>query len=235
MRMNENRIGLWQKNYGSKRGLFFAFINMSRSEQQRIKILIVAFICFVFLAVFSNTSFSHPHVFMNQQITSVFDDMGLAGFKIRWEFGDMFSTMITDDYDKNKNGFLEEEEAAVVKEEAFSYISEYNYFIFIKIDGKPFEVKFIKDFSAIINNGELIYSFFVPCHVTAISKFKQIIVVTYDPTYYSAILFKKKDPAVLENNELFEVKATVKEDMSTSIYFDMVNPWALFLDFRLKQ
>jgi ABC-type uncharacterized transport system substrate-binding protein len=210
-------------------------IHMNRIEQQKIKILIGAIICFVFLVVFSNTSFSHPHVFMNQQITSVFDDRGVAGFKIRWAFGDMFSSMITDDYDKNKNGFLEKEEAAVVKEEAFSYISEYDYFIFIKIDGKPFEVKFIKDFSAVLNNGKLIYTFFVPCHVTAISSFKQIIVTTYDPTYYSALLFKKKDPAVLENNELFEVMATVREDMSTSIYFDMVNPWALFLDFRKKQ
>ena len=235
MRMNEDRIGLWQKDYGSKRGRFFAFINMNRIEQQKIKILVASFICLVFLAVFSNMSFSHPHVFMTQQITSVFDDKGLAGFKICWEFGDMFSSMITDDYDKNQNGFLEKEEATVVKDEAFSYISEYNYFIFIKIDGKPFEVKFIKDFSAVLNNGELIYTFFVPCHVTASSNFKQIIVATYDPTYYSAILFKRKDPAVLENNELFEVKTAVGEDKSTSIYFDMVNPWALFLDFRTKQ
>ncbi len=210
-------------------------MNMNRTGRQKIKIWMVSSICLVLLLVFSNTSFSHPHVFMTQQITSVFDDRGVAGFKIRWAFGDMFSSMITDDYDKNKNGFLEKEEAAVVKEEAFSYISEYNYFIFIKIDGKPFEVKFIKDFSAVLNNGELIYTFFVPCHVTAIPRFKQIIVTTYDPTYYSAILFKKKSPAVLENNELFEVTATVKEDMSTSIYFDMVNPWALFLDFRTKQ
>ncbi|MBC2715188.1 MAG: DUF1007 family protein [Desulfobacteraceae bacterium] len=210
-------------------------IHMNRTGQQKIKILIVSFICLVLLTVFSNTSFSHPHVFMTQQIISVFDDKGLAGFKIRWEFGDMFSSMIAADYDRNQNGFLEKDEVAVVKDEAFSYISEYNYFIFVKIDGKPFEVKFIKDFSAILDNGELIYTFFVPCHVRAISNFKQIIVATYDPSYYSAILFKKKDPAVLENNELFEVKAAIREDKSTSIYFDMVNPWALFLDFRTKQ
>jgi len=210
-------------------------MHMNIRGQTIRRIFINSLICFLLVTGLPNTSFSHPHVFMTQQITSVFDDKGLAGFKIRWEFGDMFSSMITDDYDKNKNGFLEKEEAAVVKEETFSYISEYNYFIFIKIDGKPFEVKFIKNFSAVLNNGELVYTFFVPCHVTAISNFKQIIVATYDPTYYSAILFKKKDPALNENNELFEVKTAVREDKSTSIYFDMMNPWALFLEFRIKQ
>ena len=210
-------------------------MNMSRIEQQKIKILIAAFICLVLLMVFSNTSFSHPHVFMTQQITSVFDDKGLAGFKIFWEFDDMFASMIAVDYDKNQNGFLEKDEVALVKAEAFSYLLEFNYFVFIRINEEPFDVKFIKNFSAILNDGKLVYTFFIPCHVTATHSFKQIVVDTYDPSYFSAILFKKKDPAVLENNDFFEVKTDVREDKSTSIYYDMVNPWALFLEFRIKQ
>jgi len=198
------------------------------------KLFVVFLFSTLFVMCFDQRAFSHPHVFMTQQITSVFDGKGLAGFKISWEFDDMFAAMIATDYDANQNGLLEPDEVALVKAEAFSYISEFNYFVFIRIDEKPFEVKFIKDFKAILSDGKLTYTFFIPCHVTAISNYKQLIVATYDPSYYSAILFKRKEPAMLENTDRFDAKTVVKEDKATSIYYDMVNPWALFLDFRIK-
>lgn len=198
------------------------------------KIFVVFLFSSVFVTYFDQRAYSHPHTFMTQQITSVFDDKGLAGFKINWDFDEMFAAMIATDYDVNQNGSLEPDEVAHVRAEAFSYISEFNYFVFIRIDEKPFEVKFVKDFNAILSDGKLTYTFFIPCHVTAISNYKQIIVATYDPSYYSGIFFKKKDPAMLENTGRFDAKTLVQEDKATSIYYDMVNPWALFLDFRLK-
>ena len=81
----------------------------------------------------------------------------------------------------------------------------------------------------------MIYEFFIPCHVTAIKTKKKVTVATYDPSYYSAIFFAEKDPSSLENTEGFEVNTSIKMDQSTAIYYDQVNPWALFLDFRIKQ
>jgi ABC-type uncharacterized transport system substrate-binding protein len=141
--------------------------------------------------------YAHPHVFIVQRINLVFDDQGLAGFKMRWGFDEMFSSMIAGDYDRNRNGRFESEEVQTVKKIAFNYIANYNYFTFIKIDGKPFEVKYIKDFVAILENNKLIYEFLVPCHVAAIDRFKEIIVATYDPSYYTAIFFAKNQPASL--------------------------------------
>jgi len=197
-----------------------------------IKAWHTAFMALAFLSASRGICFSHPHVFITQQITAVFDDKGVAGFTMKWRFDEMFAAMIAQDYDKNQNGRLEITEVAMVQKEAFSYLAEFNYFTFIKIDGKPFDVKFVSDFSAVLDQGELIYTFFVPCHVRGIADFKRIIVATYDPSYYTAILFDKKNPAALKNHESFEVKTAVREDLSTLIYFDMVHPWALFLDFR---
>jgi len=73
-------------------------IHMNRTGQQKTNILIGLFICIGLLTSFCEISFSHPHVFMTQQITSVFDDKGVAGFKIRWEFDDMFSSMYMGSY-----------------------------------------------------------------------------------------------------------------------------------------
>jgi len=177
---------------------------------------------------------AHPHVFIVQRLNIVFDNKGLAGFWVEWNFDDMFSNMIATDYDKNQNSTLEPAEVAVVKEKAFSYIAEYDYFIFVKIDGQSFKVKWIKNFNAVLKNGKLSYHFFVPCHVKAHKLFKQIVIAAYDPSYYTAIFFAQKQPALVENGDRFVIESSLKEDKSTSIYFGMVNPWALFLKFRLK-
>lgn len=144
---------------------------------------------------------AHPHVFITQHLTVIFDDKGLAGFEVRWKFDDMFANMITEDYDLNRNGILEKDEVSIVKEKVFSYLSNYSYFTFIKIQDTPFEVKFIKDFNAILKNKGLIYEFFIPCHVTATNDLKKISVATYDPSYYSAIFFEEKEPFLAMDHE----------------------------------
>lgn len=201
----------------------------------RKKITIISTISIILLAIFCSAALSHPHVFIAQRIKIVFDDQGLAGFKIYWTFDDMFASMIAGDYDKNQNKVLEKSEVALIKKEAFSYVSNYNYFTFVKIDGKPFDVKFIQDFSAEFHDKQLVYKFFIPCHVTATSNFKHVTVASYDPSYYSAIFFANNGSVSLDNSESFKVKTAIKEDKSTSIYYGQVNPWTLFLDFCIKQ
>jgi len=209
--------------------------NKAMQKIMRKKITIISIIAIIFLTTFRGVALSHPHVFIVQRIKIIFNNKGLAGFNIQWAFDDMFASMIAGDYDKNKNKVLEKSEVALIHKKAFSHVSNYNYFTFIKIDGKKFDVKFIQNFSANLHNNKLIYEFFVPCHVTATNVFKHIIVATYDPSYYSAILFAEKNSASLDNLKAFEVKTAVKEDKSTSIYYGMINPMALFLDFRKKQ
>ena len=191
--------------------------------------------CIILLTIFCGAALSHPHVFIEQRIKIVFDDQGLAGFNIHWVFDDMFTSMILGDYDKNQNEVLEKSEVALIKKEAFSYLSDYNYFTFVKIDGKPFEVKFIQNFSAEVHDKKLIYKFFIPCHVTATSNFKHVTVTSNDPSYYSAVFFADNGSVSLDNSESFKIKTTIKEDKSTSKHFGQVNPRALFLDFRTKQ
>ena len=195
---------------------------------------VLCLIVFLNVLCMGSDVIAHPHVFIVQRLNIVFDNQGLAGFGVEWHFDEMFSSMIATDYDQNRNSTLEPAEVAVVKEKAFSYIAEYDYFIFVKIDGQPFKVKWIKDFNAVLKNGKLSYHFFVPCHVKADELFKQIVIATYDPSYYSAIFFAQKRPALVENGDRFVIESSLKKDKSTSIYFGMVNPWALFLKFRLK-
>lgn len=177
---------------------------------------------------------AHPHVFIVQRLDVVFDDKGLTGFKVRWIFDEMFAGMIAEDFDKNRNGALESSEVEEVKQKAFSYIAEFDYFCFVKIDKKPFKVQYVKDFKATLKNGRLTYEFLVPCHVTATNAAKKITFATYDPTYYTAVFFAENEPVSLASAENYEVKVSIREDEETKIYFDMLSPWALFLEFRRK-
>ena len=183
------------------------------------------------LTCLATTAPAHPHAFVTQRLAVVFDHEGLAGIRVRWTFDEMFASLIADAHDRNKNGTLEADEIVSVKGDAFDYIAEESYFVFIDIDEHPFPVKFIRDFKATLKNGRLDYEFLIPCHVTAIHTAKRITIATYDPSYYTAIFFADKNPVTLIDADGFDVQTQIREDPDTAYYFDMIHPWTLFLSF----
>ena len=187
-----------------------------------------------FILLLPLSGLSHPHVFILQRTGFVFDDKGLAGFRVNWTFDEMFSVMISEDFDSDHNQVLDAQEVAVIKEKAFGYIAPYNYYIHVRIDGKPFKVKFIKTFNAWLDNGTVCYEFFIPCHISAADTPKQVILSPYDPEYYSDIYFPDKTPLTMENAGAFSTEIKTARDLSTLIYYETVNPMAIFLSFKRK-
>lgn len=177
---------------------------------------------------------SHPHVFIAKKMAIVFDQKGLAGLRIVWTFDEMFTALIAEDFDLDGNRQFDADEISTVREKAFSYIAPYNYYIHISIDGSPFDVRYIQDFHAELDDGKLIYRFFIPCHVTATTSAKEIKISPYDPEYYSDFYFPQGRPVTLENSQGFEINAHLRRDMSTLIYYETVNPMAIFMTFKLK-
>jgi len=188
----------------------------------------------ILVLTLSSVSISHPHVFIVNRLTVVFDDQGLAGIQAKWIFDEFFSSMIAGDYDRNHNGKLENSEVNIIKKEAFSYLAEYQYFTFIKIEGKPFKVKYIRDFSASLTKGKLTYEFFIPCHVNATVAYKALTISQHDPTYYTAVFFADNRPVSYEGGSGFETTYDIAENRKESYYFGMIHPIELILKFRVK-
>ncbi|MDY6789996.1 MAG: DUF1007 family protein [Thermodesulfobacteriota bacterium] len=186
------------------------------------------------LMVFSPAAYSHPHVFVVNKMILIFDDHGFAGIRVNWSFDEFFSSMIAGDYDKNRNKKFEKSEIAMIKKEAFSYLLNFDYFSFIKIDGKPFKVKWVTNFIAALSNGKISYEFLIPCHVKASSTFKEITIAQYDPTYYSAVILGKNNPVKIEAGPNFETGFKIAENLKESYYYGMVHPVEVILKFRLK-
>ncbi|MBW2011942.1 MAG: DUF1007 family protein [Deltaproteobacteria bacterium] len=184
---------------------------------------------------FSRVLFSHPHIFVANSLSMVFDDQGLAGVRVKWDFDEFFSSMIVGDYDLNKNSKLDTSEIALIKKEAFANLAEFKYFTFIKINGKSFDVQYVLDFQAILIQGKLVYEFFIPCHVKAASSFKEFAISQYDTTYYTYVGFAKDRPSRIEGGAAFEINHRIAENPNETYYFGMMHPVEVILRFRLKK
>ncbi|MCD6486239.1 MAG: DUF1007 family protein [Syntrophobacterales bacterium] len=176
------------------------------------------------LLVFSQTSFSHPHAFIDNRLTMVFDNDGFAGIRVEWVFDEFFSSMIACDYDTNKNNILENSEITAIGKGAFDNLVNFDYFTVIRVGGKPFKIKYVRDFSAALKEGNLIYDFFIPCHVKAIPAFKEIVISQYDPTYYTDMSLDEDQLIMVEGNSGIETSCRISENPKISYYFGLVHP-----------
>jgi ABC-type uncharacterized transport system substrate-binding protein len=177
---------------------------------------------------------AHPHTYVANRFTILFDDQGLTGIRVNWVFDKFFSAMILEDYDGNHDNVLEPSEVETIKKEAFSFLVNQGYFMHIKIDGEPFEVKYVKDFTARTRDGALIYEFTVPCHVRAAGQPRQIRAAPYDATFYTLVLFAETEAVQIKGGSKFEVNYKIEKNPREAYYHGMVQPDEMILEFYLK-
>jgi ABC-type uncharacterized transport system substrate-binding protein len=191
---------------------------------------LAAFLAFVS----ADVCYSHPHVFIQNSLRIVFDQQGLAGVRVKWVFDEFFSSMIADEFDKDHNNELEKSEIIAIENGAFANLIKFNYFSFIRINGKAFTVEYVRDFSASLAGGNLIYSFVIPCHVKATTAFKEFVISQYDPTYYTRVAFAKDRPVSLEEASAFEASYRVSKNMKEAYYYGQVHPVEVILKFKRR-
>ena len=191
---------------------------------------LAAFLLFVAVDV----SNSHPHVFIQNSLKIIFDQQGLAGVQVKWVFDEFFTSMIADEFDKNHNNKLEKPEITDIEKGAFANLVKFNYFSFIKINGKAFTVEYVRDFSASLAGVNLIYNFVIPCHVKAITTFKEVVISQYDPTYYTRMAFAKDRPVSMEGASAFEVSYRISKNMKEAYYYGQVHPVEVILKFKRR-
>lgn len=176
----------------------------------------------------------HPHVFIENSLTLVFDKQGLVGVHVTWSFDEFFSNMIVCDYDSNRNGELEGTEVKNIREKAFSNLKNFDYFTFIRIDRKPFKVQYIREFSAELKDGKLIYRFLIPCNVKAVAAYKQFVISQYDPTYYTSVFFAEENPIILKGAKGLDAGYHIEKNLKKSFYYGQIHPLEVVLKFRKK-
>jgi ABC-type uncharacterized transport system substrate-binding protein len=192
------------------------------------RLFLVAVLIF---ACLSSDAISHPHVFVDAELTIVFDGQGLAGFRQRWVFDEIFSSTMLSNFDKNNDHSLDAHEVGEIKKGGFSNLRNYGYFTHILIDGKTFDVNYVTEFSAEAHDNRLLYTFFVPCHVAASEQFKQVTISLFDETYYTDVALLH-DSLLCEGDSIFIVAYEVKQIEEFSFYYGQVIPDGVSIRFK---
>jgi ABC-type uncharacterized transport system substrate-binding protein len=140
---------------------------------------------------------AHPHAFVEAQVTVVFDEQGLAGFQQRWVIDEVTTFAVLDLIGEDGDGRLSEAEQAAVKQESFDGMKEFGYFTAVVNQGRSFEVEWVTGFQAHLHEGvKLVYSFFVPCHVKAAARPKEVKVAVYDESFYTYVSYVEEGGAI---------------------------------------
>lgn len=199
----------------------------------------------LFASFIPNAILAHPHVFIDNIVTIVFDQNGLAGFKAKWVFDEMFSSMLIHDYDTDKDGKYNPKELEVLKKEGFSNLENYDYFTYIKVNGEEFKVKRVENFSASINpikeprtqgtiSNKVVYTFFIPCEVLVTSSYKEIKISMFDKTYYVNVALAEKNPVQFEDASSFDYSYKIVDNTKNPYYYGQVVPHEIIFKFRKR-
>ncbi len=188
-------------------------------------------LCFLFITDYVA---AHPHVFIDNAITIVFNQEELAGIEVNWLFDEMFSSMLIHDYDENKDGVFDLAEIEAIKNGAFSNLRKFNYFTRIKINGEPFIVELVENFSVSMQDNCVVYNFFIPCKLKTEIGYKEIKISIYDDSYYVDILELDKDVIQFKGNSFVEYEYELRKDTGNPYYFGQIFPQEMILKFKKK-
>ncbi len=104
----------------------------------------------------------HPHVFIDYSIVFVVGARGAESIRMEWTFDEMYSAMLLQRYDTDRNGVLSPGEAKTMHEQHFARLGEDHHFIELKAGGQMVPVRGVRDFQAKAVKGIVTYGFTVP-------------------------------------------------------------------------
>lgn len=141
---------------------------------------------------------AHPHVFVEAKAEIVFDGEGrMIAVRNIWRFDPAYSAFASQGLDKNGDGRLSDEELAPLAEINVTSLKDFGFFTRLSVGGSELKLKFPDRYFLRTSNNQLILYFQQPLEAPARVGVKTVLEV-YDPEYFVAFDFVKKDPITLE-------------------------------------
>ena len=165
----------------------------------RLAALCVASLCFVLAGAFAAPqAMAHPHVWVAARATVLFDKEGrVAGVRNSWTFDEMYSAFATQGLGKDGQPPTREELQPLAKTNIDS-LAEFDYFTFAKEAGKKAVFQPPSDYWLEADEKKV-----VSLHFTVLLKepiaAKAFSFQVYDPSYFVAFGFEKKDPIAMRD------------------------------------
>ena len=167
---------------------------------------------------------AHPHVFIDAVTEVVFEKGKIVGLRQRWTFDDVFSLLMIEDFDTDKNRKFDKSEIEALRKGAFAAVSEFGYFTHVRLGGRKVAADRVSGFTASMSKGRISYSFFVPFAAPVDPKTTKVDLGTYDDTFYVSVTYDALDPVRLVGAGSGGCHFKMYDDAENPIYFGMVVP-----------
>jgi ABC-type uncharacterized transport system substrate-binding protein len=184
---------------------------------------ILGFAALTILA-FPQEAAAHPHVFINNVVSFVFEKEQVTGIHLEWTFDELFSSTVLEGFDQNGDGAFDAGEIKEAEAGAFSNLRDYHYFSNLWVDGQAVAEIAVRDFTAAAKDGIVTYNFVIPLAKPVDPAQHRVEVSIYDEEYYVDVALDENDPVRFENEPGGRCHYEIAEDKANPYYFGMVFP-----------
>lgn len=149
------------------------------------------------LIVMAEPARAHPHVWVTMHTELVYAADGtITGIRHAWSFDDMFSAFATQGYPSKVKGEFSREELEPLAKVNVESLKDYDYFTYVKIDGKKVKLKDpAPGYYLAWKDAVLTLHFTLPFEHPV--KTREMVVDIYDPSIFVDFSFAKEKPAKL--------------------------------------
>jgi ABC-type uncharacterized transport system substrate-binding protein len=156
---------------------------------------------------------AHPHVFADAAVEVRFGARGLEGVRVAWTFDELFSSMVLQEYDRQRTGRLSPSAIRDIEQKEMEGLKGFGYFVTLVVNGAKVPVTAIRDFSADTVKQQVVYLFTVPVTPPA-TPAGTIEINVDDPTWYTA--FALVEPIRVQAPPAYEVTCRLAKDPQTN-------------------
>lgn len=154
---------------------------------------------------------AHPHVWVEMQSKLVFTTDGkIEGVNVKWTFDDVYAAEALDGMDANGDGEYSQEELVPLTAENIDALKAYGYFTVMRADGKQLEAAPPTRAGQSYTDKKLQLHFEVPLKAPYDPHKGEFVLKIYDPEFFIAFDYVKKQPVATEGNVPDGCKMTIK-------------------------
>lgn len=175
---------------------------------------------------------AHPHVWIDNVTTLVFQQGRIVAIKLEWTFDDLFGDGIIEQFDTDKNKRFDAKELAALEKGAFANLREFEYFTHVSVDDKSVPTTTVAGFQARIVKGKLVYGFTVPVNAPVDPLKQRFVLGLYDPSFFVDIQVGGRASVKYEGADGMDCRTQLAENTKKPIYDGQVFPLEMFLTCR---
>ena len=151
---------------------------------------------------------AHPHVFVDYGMVVAFAADGSVHAQFTWTYDEMFSSMIIESLGPRTGRGLTATDTRAIERTQFQPLKAGQYFLDIRVDGRPVRVTAVRDFRASLDGDRVSFVFTVPIPLQNAREGTLEIRVD-DPTYFVAFEPRADAPARWSAPSSYAVRCTL--------------------------